>query len=150
MLPNLNELLEYQNQSVLNRYQKDFTQSKITAKNWFSELLKFIWLSMKHHHEKSHHPENVAFHFTCAIHPEMKEIDDMWHTFLLFTQDYHDFCQRYLNGFFFHHQPLASNEEKISTRQYKKELERYLSYIYENLGEETVLAWFEPARSRNK
>lgn len=94
---------------------------------------------------KSRQPDNVALHFSCAIHPEMKEIDNMWHTFLLFTQDYHVFCQRYLNGYFFHHQPIESSEIKISTRQYKKELEKYLSYIYENLGEETVLAWFEPA-----
>lgn len=33
-----------------------------------------------------------------------KEVDKVWHTFILFTRDYAEFCQKTF-GFFLHHQP---------------------------------------------
>ena len=47
----------------------------------------------------------------CAIKPGVKatssEIDDMWHTFLLFTGPYREFCQMYL-GRFIDHEPFEA------------------------------------------
>lgn len=38
-----------------------------------------------------------------------KALDDGWHTFVLFTREYADFCQRYL-GKFIHHVPTVRYE----------------------------------------
>lgn len=37
-------------------------------------------------------------------------VDDMWHTALLFTRTYRDFCDRYL-GTFIHHQPVEQKAD---------------------------------------
>ncbi|MHB1946990.1 MAG: glycine-rich domain-containing protein [Gammaproteobacteria bacterium] len=139
----LHKLLEYKNDNLLFRYQNEYPNSKLTAKESLSELMKYIWLSHKHAADKKQHPENKSLYFKCVMHIEMKDIDNMWHTFLLFTRDYQNFCNDYLNGNFFHHDPLSQKPRKGSKNKYAKELRLYLSYIYENLGEETLIKWFE-------
>lgn len=37
------------------------------------------------------------------------EVDEVWHTFILFTRDYADFCQGVF-GFYLHHQPGVPSE----------------------------------------
>ena len=37
----------------------------------------------------------------------IKNVDAVWHTFILFTEEYADFCDRYL-GKFLHHKPTTS------------------------------------------
>lgn len=73
----------------------------------------------------------------------MCDIDNMWHTFLLFTKDYHEFCSNYLGGVFFHHEPIVDMNDNHLDERYEQELTLYLSYIYDNLGEDTLMRWFE-------
>lgn len=72
----------------------------------------------------------------------MSDIDNMWHIFLLFTLDYQNFCKDYLRGIFFHHIPATSKIE-MSKDEYELDLSRFLSYVYDNLGEETLTKWFD-------
>ena len=140
MLPNLPSILEYNNIDVLDRYSTDYPKNKLSPDEAFQELMKFFWLSIKHKHDKMSFPENKSLDFICGIHSEMKDIDDMWHTFLLFTQDYLSFCMQYLGGFF-HHCPVTKKEQ-ISTEAFELDLSRFLSFVYDNLGEESLLKWF--------
>ena len=78
----------------------------------------------------------------------MAEIDDMWHTFLMFTEDYANFCERYF-GRFIHHSPRDENE-KINPDVFELELTRFLSYVYDKLGEETVSVWFAELISKDE
>ena len=71
----------------------------------------------------------------------MSEIDDMWHTFLLFTKDYMYFCSKYL-GQYFHHSPTTS-EDKMTEGEFEIDFARYVSYVYDNLGEKTLIKWFK-------
>jgi hypothetical protein len=104
--------------------------------------MKFIWLCHKHKADKEESPNDNELNFSCVIHAEMGDIDNMWHTFLLFTRDYQEFCHIYLNGIFFHHDPFPGKDHSFSEESYKLELNRYLSYIFENLGEDTLKKWF--------
>ncbi len=105
-----------------------------------TELLKFFWL-LNHRKEASmSDPNNQDLQFHCAMHREMHEIDDMWHTFLLFTQDYAEFSMNYF-GYFLHHSPNTEGGDHES-EAYKEELTKYLSYIYDHLGEKTLRTWF--------
>lgn len=143
MMINLNKLLNYKNEKVIERYDSQFPQSTLSGAETLREFMKFVWLCHKHDFDKTESPNNIALDFHCIIHSEMEEIDNMWHTFLLFTKDYQSFCNEYLNGSFFHHDPLPSKTQNVSPVKYELELEKYLSYIYENLGEETLVTWFK-------
>jgi hypothetical protein len=139
----LSSLLSYQNDRVISRYIKDYPLAKMSAEDAFNELMKYIWLSMKHKNDKKAYPNDHSLNFMCTMHHEMKDIDNMWHTFLLFTQDYHNFCQEYLDGVFFHHEP-QDETDYFSEQVYEQELTLYLSYIYDNLGEDALIKWFNP------
>ncbi|HHF7375673.1 glycine-rich domain-containing protein [Legionella bozemanae] len=140
--PNLNELIHYKNNKIISRYNKDYPHAIMHAEDALRELMKFIWLCLKHKSDKKNNPENELLNFTCTIHPEMRDIDSMWHTFLLFTRDYHEFCSNYLGGLFFHHEPIVDMNDNHLDECYEHELTLYLSYIYDNLGENTLMKWF--------
>lgn len=138
----LSKLMSYKNNKIISRYNKDYPDANMQAEEALKELMKFIWLCQKHKVEKSRRPNDSSLHFSCAIHSEMRDIDNMWHTFLLFTRDYHDFCNYYLEGVFFHHEPIINSDEQVSDKHYEEEFTLYLSYIYDNLGEDTLIKWF--------
>lgn len=100
MKPDLQNLLSYKHTAVIARYERDYPQSTLTADQAWQELLKFIWLCRQHKVDKLQQPHNENLAFTCIIYREMRAIDEMWHTFLLFTYDYQAFCKEHLNGNF--------------------------------------------------
>lgn len=132
----------YNNNKVISRYYQDYPIAKMQANEALTELMKFVWLCFKHKSEKNNNPHNESLNFSCLIHPEMVDIDNMWHTFLLFTKDYHAFCNEYLDGNFFHHEPIINTNNSLLDENYEQELTLYLSYIYDNLGEDTLIKWF--------
>lgn len=142
MQPNLNQIIKYQNANIITRYIKDYPATTMKPEEALQELMKFIWLCCKHKEDKRKFPDASFLNFSCVIHEEMRDIDNMWHTFLLFTKDYHEFCQTYLDGIFFHHHPISNTKETIFKESYELELNRYLSYIYDNLGKDTLIKWF--------
>ena len=135
-------LLQYKNIHVLNRYSIDFPDNKMIPEEAFEELVKFFWLSLKHQEEKLCFPKDNELDFIFGMHSEMKEIDDMWHTFLLFTKDYISFCQQYLGGFFHHSPNTEKEEEQMTPDDFELDFSRFLSYVYDNLGEKTLVKWF--------
>src|SRR5689334_9584208 len=83
----LQDVLAYSNDAVIERYQKDFGISPAEATLLFSDVKRFLWLASV---------EGV-------VAPPPK-IDEGWHTFIIFTLDYKNFCERYF-GRFMHHRP---------------------------------------------
>ena len=85
----LNEIMAYENEKLLQRYILDYGISRDVAERCFTELKRFL--------------------IVCAMKPGYKvtsqPIDSMWHTFLLFTKQYKDFCEEYL-GRFINHEPF--------------------------------------------
>ena len=55
------------------------------------------------------YPDDYIF-----THEPLWVIDEMWHTFLLYSKDYYDFCHQYL-GRMIHHRPTprAKKNEKL-------------------------------------
>ena len=137
---NTKEVFNYTNQHVLNRYKKDYPHNRLSAEDALAELTKYFWLCYQHRQAKKNNPDDLSLNFVCAMHEDMMEIDDMWHTFLLFTHDYHEFCQHYF-GEYLHHVP-TTEKNKPTVAEYERELTCYFSYIYDNLGEATLKKWF--------
>jgi hypothetical protein len=142
MLSSISTITEYQCSAVINRYKKDYPNNTLQAEDALRELVKYFWISQKHQLDLKQFPDKEELKFICGMHPEMTEIDDMWHTFLLFTKEYMAFGKKYFD-IYLHHVPKPENEE-YSVEEFKIEFERYLSYIYDHLGEETVRKWFSP------
>lgn len=144
-LPVLSGLLNYKNPLVIKRFKRNFPQYQARAESLFIDMLKYLWLSMKHDHDKSLQLTNEELDFSCVMHHEMAIIDEMWHTFILITKDYADFCQRYF-GTFLHHTPEvgehAEDYAPLDKEKFQRQLELFLSYVYDQLGEETVRSWF--------
>lgn len=86
----LSEIMAYENEPVMLRYIRDYGGIRADALRRFNAMKQYL--------------------VTCAVGrgakvPD-KSIDDMWHTFLLFTREYKAFCEEYL-GQFVHHQPVG-------------------------------------------
>lgn len=86
-------------------------------------------------------PNNDQLPARCVMMRSMQEIDEMWHEFILFTQDYMDFCQQYF-GEYLHHLPNLPVTMPLTPEQTEQEVDKLLSYVYDHLGEETVRVWF--------
>jgi hypothetical protein len=140
-IPELQKLLEYKNQNVLKLYIQNYPNNKLNAEDAFREMLKYLWLAKKHEQDLKLNPENSELPPRCVMLRSMREIDEMWHEFILFTKDYVGFCQDYF-GEYLHHYPNIFDTMPISTEEEDAEIALLLPYIYDNLGEDTMRIWF--------
>lgn len=111
----VSEVLAYQNDRLLQRYSTDYGVSMVEADRRFKALKEFM--------------------IVCAVKPGYKvtsdPIDQMWHTFLLFTKDYKNFCEENL-GMFINHEPFetAAPQAYVETRIFAEE---YFGHLDEEL-----------------
>lgn len=140
-LPALDKLLEYKNPAVLKLYEQNYPNNTLTAEQAFTETLKYLWLSQKHTLERHDNSNNENFPSQCFMPRSMREIDEMWHEFILFTEDYSNFCMQYF-GAYMHHLPNIFDNMPRPRDVVEREIEKLLPYIYDNLGEDTVRIWF--------
>jgi hypothetical protein len=143
MLCTLNEILEYKNQAVVNRFKKDFPGKEDRAEAIFYDLLRFFWGTKKHRQDRQLNPQDENLNFFFIMDNDMKEIDHMWHIFLLYTRDYAHFCQTYF-GEFLHHQPDLVPVFQEQGFEFNTNLERFLNYSYDLFGDEVISRWFAP------
>lgn len=134
----LDSVLAYRNAAVVKRYAKDHQASLEEAEEVFRETLKWLYLCA----------HGMANGFACAMTEEIGKLDEMWHTFLLFTRDYADFCERYF-GIFLHHVPLDDDESPMDLEALQEQLERQFTLVCEVLGEDTLRAWHDECRYAN-
>lgn len=93
---------------VVERYARDHQISTTVAAEHARELLRDLVL--------------------CAISPAVKygmrgPVDDIWHTFIMFTSDYMEFCKR-VAGRYIHHKP--ETRKRVSDRDaYRATLRDY-------------------------
>lgn len=93
----LEEILEYTNPKVIERYQIDHGLSKKDAKVLLKDVLLFLYV--------------------CATTDRTKEItpthavDEGWHGFIMFTREYQRFCKDYF-GFVIHHEPFTLADKR--------------------------------------
>jgi hypothetical protein len=89
----LDMVLGYHHLGVLWRYCREYNASPHEAQEAFQEMLKLL-------HVRSKAAKNRT---QCGTAPTITEkLDRMWRSFMLYTEDYADFCKRYF-GFFLGH-----------------------------------------------
>jgi hypothetical protein len=76
-----------------------------------------------------HEREIKRFLVMCAANPGMYAmrgpLDELWHTFIIFTSSYAKFC-RLLGGRFIHHQPTAPEEAPPKKARTQNSYQRFL------------------------
>jgi len=136
----LAEVLAFRHPGVVRRYCKEYGGSPAEAEEVFQEMLKWLYLG-------SRCPADTEAAARCVMTGEIVKLDWMWHTFLLFTPDYAAFCDRYF-GFFLHHVPEPEDEadEPESPEDVRAQLEHQYALVYDVLGEQTLLVWYDECR----
>ncbi|MCC5014043.1 MULTISPECIES: hypothetical protein [Legionella] len=131
-LPPLTELLTYKNERVVRYFchlYPDFSHEKSTQ--LFQDLLAWMWLNAYRQTNKR----------STYLFGPLLIVDKMWHTFILHTRDYVDFCYRHFNDYFHHHVEPAGFEHHLTA----EELADFLQDCFEYLGENWVLRYFNDA-----
>ncbi|HET6345925.1 MAG TPA: hypothetical protein VFH51_13395 [Myxococcota bacterium] len=142
-LPSLERVLAYENPAVLKLYRQNHPNPALPAEAAFQEVLKYLWLTQKHAHDVQTNPGDPSLPRNCIMLCSMQEIDDMWHEFILFTEDYTAFCQGTF-GRYIHHLPNIFENSPRPREEETAEIARLLPYIFDHLGEATLRTWFAP------
>ncbi|MDI1479264.1 hypothetical protein [Polyangium sp. y55x31] len=143
-LASLDEVLAYENRDVVQRFLESYPIDPADAEALFTETKRWLWLIG----QKS----KLRGRKRLLVTRPMAALDEMWHCFLLFTQDYVAFCFRFF-GQFIHHQPVTLAEKTRTrrrmqrdpegfTRAFARQMEWQYGFIAEHLGEETLRRWY--------
>jgi len=114
----LENVLEYRNPVLAQRFQDKLGISQEVAEQLFEDTKKFLYLCAAS--EKPISPN--------------KTLDFGWHEFILFTEDYTDFCQKYF-GHFIHHRPRHPNDPPTKREGGRRTLELAHQVFGDNLSE---------------
>ncbi len=141
-LPNLSEILQYKNVKVIRTFQKLHKIDNSEAELIFEDMLRWLWLCKMHDSKLKKNPNITPTKLD--LYSPMKEIDEMWHSFILYTKDYEFFCKKYL-GTFIHHEPNISISDFDTVEKNVVDVQTLmetLHFILENLGDLVLIRWF--------
>jgi hypothetical protein len=140
----LEQALAYRNDQILYKFQERWDVSFEEASELFEETKKWLWLQVAARRQEGAPP--LAMTVSLAI------VDEMLHTFILFTREYIRYCNDNY-GVYLHHAPMTKNDKNAKLAWFKRDPEQMLategrflsnmySFAYELLGEETVVKWY--------
>lgn len=132
----LEETLSYKNDRIVNKFRVLYSVSLSEAQEIATEAYRWLWLNARLKQDRLQKIDGIPQ--ILVIHPGMAVFDEYWHTFILHTRDYEEFCRDYL-GTFIHHSP-ASPDFQLPSRE---ETELQLNYICDIVGEDAMIRWYE-------
>jgi hypothetical protein len=136
----LDEALEYQNEEIIHRFLQIYDMSFAEAGDIFIQTKKWLWLLAV-----AHQDENMGKKVPrLTIDKSLLSIDEMWHNFILFTQEYGKYCISKF-GFYIHHKPnfAGKNQEEQTLLSLVDHRRNQYSYTYDVLGSDTLELWYE-------
>jgi hypothetical protein len=136
--PKLQTLLKYRNQFVIEQFSKNFGLTQRQSEVIFKDMLRFIWLRNKSLcPAKQKHPILKSLPRFAMLH-EWLIIDEMWHTFILFSASYRDFCLKYFGAYLDHLPSLGRGEAEPE----QVDMDLYIDLIYDEFGPAVANRWF--------
>ncbi|HNP19376.1 MAG TPA: hypothetical protein PKL31_13145 [Fulvivirga sp.] len=136
------DVLECENEeNIILGFMDRYDVSHEEAKDIFEETKKWLYLA-------SQSEEESVF-----IDQPLLIIDEMWHTFILHTKQYYNFCLRNFKKII-HHLPTLPQEKEayqlayetnpsLMMREHENKMKKQFSLIYDHLGAETLLKWYD-------
>lgn len=139
----------YKNDAVIERFMDKYQVARDEAEDIFEEMKRMLWAMARY--QNPHEGPSRLSPFT--IYYQMGVLDEMWHTFILFTAEYTDFCLQYFGAYLHHAPTTAKDKQKLSlkrktdpkgTRKFLEAgLREQCSFIGEKLGAATLEKWFK-------
>lgn len=128
--------------NIIEGFMERYDVSKEEAQEIFKETKKWLWLAAQSDEDHS-----------MFIDRPLLIIDEMWHTFILHTKQYYSFCIKHFKKLV-HHLPTPPSEKKMHeqasaqnpttlVREHEEKLKKQYSLIYDKLGPETLLKWYD-------
>lgn len=147
-ISSLEDVLAYQNDDLVFKFMENWDLTEAETRELFEETKKWLWVSAKAISARSRGEGGPKM----VVAQSMILMDEMWHQFILFTRDYRLFCKEYI-GFFLNHAPTTKSEKKAGVAEATQDpeaflakmqemLEKQYSFIYDNLGEPTLVKWY--------
>jgi hypothetical protein len=145
--PSLDEVMAYQNETVIAGFLKGYAVTPDEARDLFEQTKRMLWLMNEMRHDQL--PQ------TFGIDNSLRGLDAMWHTFILFTRDYQQFCLS-LFGRFVHHAPAVPGPEETAARiqefaglspeqvtaKLADEKRLQYTYVFKKLGKDVFIKWY--------
>jgi hypothetical protein len=118
------------------------------AEDIFTETKRWLWL-VGHAYTTPGAPTPLTLIGLDAL----SAVDEMWHTFMLFSEAYAEFCENHF-GFFIHHMPTTQQDRERMMEERRRdpvafecarlaEFREQARFVGETLGVETVHKWYE-------
>jgi hypothetical protein len=136
----LDRALAYRNRDVVDAFVARYRVSAREGEVIFGDLKRWLWLNAL--------PDAPPLHITS----ELFIIDEMWHTFVLDTEPYAEYCQSRF-GIFIHHRPTSQRQKERHARHRERdpagfarrldrERRRQYEFIADKLGERVLRRWY--------
>lgn len=139
----LAEFINYRNPEALHRFEFQYKISGAEAEQIFEDVLSYLWLTATLEDRRKEDPATPDI----TIWNGMVILDEMWHCFILVTEQYTDFCNKNFGRYIHHPPPLFKffvNEKNLGTERSEEILvEELIPLVYEELGEEVAVRWFD-------
>src|SRR5215475_9565303 len=114
----LEQALAYRNDQILYKFQERWNVSFEEADELFEETKKWLWLQVAARCAGDAPP--LAMTVSLAI------VDEMLHTFILFTREYIQYCSENY-GVYLHHTPMTKKEKDAKLAWFKRAPEEMLA-----------------------
>jgi hypothetical protein len=131
-----NELMSFKCEKAIKVFSRDNDISEDSAAKIWPELMKWLWIGNKFIGDKSKEKPKTIY-----ISEPLLEIDKMWHSFILCTKEYTDFCHHFF-GKYIHHEPEFLSIEYGNDRIDESDYIDNINYVTKNLGPKTAFHWF--------
>lgn len=143
-LCSLDEALVYKNDQILYKFQEQWDVTLEEAADLFEEVKKWLWLQVVARQQEGSPPLTIT--------PSLRMLDEMLHTFILFTPEYVTYCDQ-LYGLYVHHSPMTKTVKDAQAAKYREDPERFVAaeakllrdmyaFTAEKLGEATLMKWY--------
>ena len=132
--PSLSEVLNYHNQHIIDGLMSTLDIDASSAKDLFQDGLRWLWYC---NHKDSEGLRNID--------DPILILDEVWHSFILYTPYYTQFCLTFF-GEYLHHMPTllqaGQAEVKLNEEQYLAQKKRQLEKVYDLLGKDVFIRWY--------
>ncbi|HEY5934835.1 MAG TPA: hypothetical protein VIU61_09375 [Kofleriaceae bacterium] len=140
----LERALAFEGPDIVADFHAKYRVARDEAEALFEDVKKWVWACALAHEQGA----RVAM----VIDDRLLVLDYMWHTFVLFTREYHAYCTA-IGGPFIHHAPTtlaehhgarkrALRDPEAFQRKQLAERRRLYGFLFDHLGEDTVRRWF--------
>ncbi|WP_065204384.1 hypothetical protein [Shewanella woodyi] len=142
----LSEVLAYSNPAVEKRFMNIYGTDEAATSVIFNSAKKWLWLCYQR--------RQLGLDVKLSIDTPLLVIDEMWHNFILFSNDYLSFCKRFF-GHYIHHMPttktmerelkdsMQGKEPQVFAQEMLAKKRWQYEFVYDQLGKEEFLLWYK-------